>query len=502
MKRIWDSVSQYLHFAEQDKKQLTHEIASRACAPGGGLSFGALPNPDPILKAAGIDISAYRDLRSDPLIGSAIRRRKAAVKKLTCGFTRQADSPVCEFLTQMMDRWNMDRIIGSIMDAPLYGWQPAEVMWGQDNGKLIITDIIAKPHNWFFFTADNELRFREKNSGTDGMALSPMKFLCPVQDGDFDNPYGFPDLSMCFWPALFKKHGWKFWMYFTEKYGTPWIVGKHRRGESQDNIDQLMAVLERMVQDAVAAIPDDSSVEILEASGKTASSQIYREMIEMARSEISIALLGQNQTTEADVNRASATAGLEVTDDIRDGDASLVMATINQVLGWAVTLNFGETTPLPRWEMWEQQEVDEVQARRDLTLSQTRAFFTDAYYQRQYGIDPGDLQPYTPATPLPFAPGQPAERRVPQPLPAEFAEAASASQETLDTLLDSPDDGGQLTGLLAPLFAQVRDGAAPEELLDRLADIYPQMDDSELTEKLGRLMFLAHVLGRVHDQQV
>lgn len=45
---------------------------------------------------------------------------------------------------------DLDRSPGSIMDAPAYGWQPAGVMWGH------VTDIIAKPHDWFFFSADNQ----------------------------------------------------------------------------------------------------------------------------------------------------------------------------------------------------------------------------------------------------------------------------------------------------------------------------------------------------------
>lgn len=499
MKKLWQSVLHHLSFAESNKKQLSNEIASRAVAPGGGLSFGALPNPDPILKAAGRDIIAYRDLRSDPLIGSAIRRRKAAVKRLEHGFTSETDSQQCEFLRQMMNRWDLQKITGSMMDAPMYGWQPMEVMWGKENGQLIVTDIIAKPHSWFFFTADNELRFREKNASTDGMALPPMKFICPVQDATFENPYGFADLSMCFWPVLFKKHGWKFWMYFIEKYGTPWIVGKHRRGEAQGNIDELMDSLEKMIQDAVTAIPDDASVEIMEASGKTASSQIYREMIEMARSEISIALLGQNQTTEADTNRASATAGLEVADDIRDGDVSLVTTAINQVLRWVITLNFGENTPCPVWSLWEQEQVDEIQARRDLTLSQTRSFFTDAYYQREYGLQPGDLQAYSTTLPVPFAGGAPLAS-------LKFAEPAiqtdEAARDTLDDVLGTLSQGALyselVTPLLEPVFAALKDGMPADQLMGHLAEIYPQMDDSALTEKLTRLLFVAKIMGREH----
>lgn len=158
--------------------------------------------------------------------------------------------------------------------------------------------------------------------------------MVPRQDATYDNPYGFPDLSMCFWPVTFKKGGMKFWVRFAEKYGSPWVIGKHPRGTAQGEIDLLLDSMEAMVEDAVAAIPDDSSIEIKEAAGKADSSDIYQNLITLARSEISIALLGQNQTTEANSNRASAQAGLEVTDDIRDADADIVESAVNQPSGW------------------------------------------------------------------------------------------------------------------------------------------------------------------------
>ena len=76
--------------------------------------------------------------------------------------------------------------------------------------------------------------------------------------------------------------------------------------------------------------------------GKADSSEVFRELITLSRSEISIALLGQNQTTEANSNKASAQAGLEVTADIRDADADIIQAAVNQVIRTVVTLNFGD----------------------------------------------------------------------------------------------------------------------------------------------------------------
>lgn len=154
---------------------------------------------------------------------------------------------------------------------------------------------------------------------------------------------------------------------FTEKYGSPWLVGKHPRQAQAHEIEGLLDSMEAMLGTGVAAIPDDSSIGLVEGSDKSGSSEAFDNFIKYCKSEIAIALLGQNQTTEAEANRASATAGLEVTRDIRDDDASLVEGVFNQLLAWICKLNFSVET-LPTFELFEQESIDKLQAERDKLL--------------------------------------------------------------------------------------------------------------------------------------
>ncbi|MCR1838716.1 DUF935 domain-containing protein, partial [Pasteurella caecimuris] len=216
------------------------------------------------------------------------------------------------------------------------------------------------------------------------------KFLLATQQADYMNPYGRADLAMCFWAATFKKGGFKFWLEFMEKYGSPWLVGKHPRQAQTHEIDELLDSMEAMLGTAVAAIPDDSSISMLESASKGASSQVFDDFLRYCKSEIAIALLGQNQTTEAEANRASATAGLEVTRDIRDDDASLVEGVFNQLLTWICELNFNVET-LPTFELFEQESIDKLQAERDKILTEMGVNFTEQYIQRTYGFEDGDI---------------------------------------------------------------------------------------------------------------
>lgn len=488
-KGMWVSPTEFVQFGESGKS-LSDQIATR----GRSIDFHALgmylPNPDPVLKALGKDIKVYRELRADAHVGGSIRRRKASVKALEWGLDRdKAKSRVAKSIESIFADLDLSRIITEMLDAALYGYQPMEVMWGKVGGYLVPVDVIGKPANWFVYDEDNQLRLRTRQNSLKGEELPQRKFLVPRQDPSYDNPYGFADLSMCFWPTTFKKGGLKFWVQFAEKYGAPWVIGKHPRSSSDAETNLLLDRLEDMVQDAVAVIPDDSSIEIKEAAGKTGSTEVYERLLHFCRSEVSIALLGQNQTTEASSNRASAQAGLEVTRDIRDGDKAIVEEALNTMIRWVCDLNFSDGAR-PVFSMWEQKEVDKMQAERDAIITRAGAKLTQTYFKRAYSLQDGDLdETAKPASPA----ADPA---------AEFAEGADApDQEALDAALDtlSADDiGADALQMLEPLLKRIANGAQPDELLGMLAELYPQMDAAGLQERLARAIFVTNLWGRLH----
>lgn len=482
---LWVSPTEFVQFGEP-RKSLSEQIATRERSIDFHTLGMYLPNPDSVLKALGKDIKVYRELRADAHVGGCVRRRKAAVKALEWGLDRdKAKSRVAKSIESIFADLDLSRIITEMLDAVLYGYQPMEVMWDKVGGYVVPVDIVGKPADWFVYDQDNQLRFRSKNNRIQGEELPPRKFLVPRQDASYDNPYGFADLSMVFWPTTFKKGGLKFWVQFTEKYGAPWIIGKHPRSATPAETDKLLDNLETMVQDAVAVIPDDASVEIKEAAGKTGSAEVYERLLTFCRSEVSIALLGQNQTTEANSNRASAQAGLEVTREIRDGDSAIVQEAMNTLIRWVCELNFSDGAR-PLFSLWEQEEVDKVLAERDEKLTRAGAKLTPAYFKRAYNLQDGDLV-------------EVAEPDVPA---AEFAEGEEApDQDALDAALDALSADALNTdaqALLAPLLKRIADGAQPDELLGVLAELYPEMDASGLQERLARAIFVAKLWGHLH----
>lgn len=468
-------------------KNLVTEIATRARSIDYWALGYYLPNPDPILKKMGKDIAVYREVLSDGQVRAGVRRRKAAIKGLEWRITTTNNEKVDEQILQIFDRLPLNQIITEMLNASLYGYQVSEVMWGERDGLFVPVEIIGKKPEWFVFDEENQLRFRTKENWVNGELLPEDKFLLTTQEATQDNPYGLGDLSLCFWAATFKKGGFKFWLEFTEKYGSPWLIGKHPRTAQTKDKDRLADSLEAMIGTAIAVIPDDSSVEIHEAAGKAASTDAYEKFLNFCKAEINIALLGQNQTTEQESNRASATAGLEVLDSIRADDQAMIEATFNQLLQWIVKYNF-TVEQLPQFEFYEQESIDTAQVERDSKLHAMGVRFSKAYFEREYGFEEGDITLE-----------QAVENRKDFAKSTEFAEP---NQQGLHPIADGIIEQLEIEGeshvdtWLQGIKDQLGQAESLEDFRNQLDSLIPELSFAEYGELLALGSTVAELAGR------
>lgn len=457
----------------------THIAVAQSFGGVGGFG-GYLPNPDPILKKLGKDIAVYRELLSDPIVAGHVRRRKAVVSGMSWRIEANgAPEVVVQTVTNALNRLPLYSIIKQILDAALFGYQPLEVIWKADS-QWLPESIVAKPPEWFAFNEQGQLLLNQ--IGETPRPVPDFKFLCPTSNASYTNPYGIGDLASVYWPTVFKRGGLKFWAEFAEKFGAPWIIGREPRSNTPQDTEKLLDALEQLIGNAVASIPNDSSVEIKEAAGKQGSADIYDRFIRYCRSEIAIALLGQDQTTEKDTNHASAQAGLSVTEDIRNDDCRIVETCLNQLIDWICLFNFAEGTPRLQWVLYEEAEGDKTRAERDHILTQCGVSLSEHYWQRAYNLSETDI-----ATNHQVATNT-----------ADFAEADHDAGSIIDTQI--PDSGSlnqQGQALTAALVTELNSGGTAETLLDRLTAAYPHLDDTALQNELARLIFLSELVGRI-----
>lgn len=474
---------EFVSFAEAKKNQPNiKQIASRSTVSGFGSMGSILPNPDPILKKMGKDITVYKDIRSHAVVKGALRRRKASVKAKAWRIVQdEASDQVFKHINSIFKKLQVNKITGSLFDATWFGYQPCEITWAYQDGAWLPAKIEAMPPEWFFFDKDNQLRFKDKNAGQNGLLVESRKYLVPTQDASYENPYGEPDAALVFWADAFLQGGKEFWVRFTEKYGSPWVIGKYGNNYDEAKQEVLLNNLYAMVQDAVAVIPDNSQIEIIEAAGKSASADVFERFLMYCRSEINIALLGQNQTTEAEANRASATAGAEVSAEISDGDCEMTAEQYQLLIDWIVDYNWGG--PSPQFEYFEDSNGGIEQAERDSKIASTGVRFSNQYYEREYGFQDGDLLP-------PIEPPQ----------PVSFAEATftPVRPNPVDTATQQLEEAAE--PLLNDMVNRVRNVVKNEKSFQSLQDAilaeFSELETDELTQVMSIAFSLAELQGR------
>ncbi|MEE0495249.1 MAG: DUF935 family protein [Cyanobacteriota bacterium] len=470
------------------KKGITEEIATRKRALNFYSLANILPDPDIVLKKQGKDIRIYKELLCDPHVFACTQSRKAGVLSLDWEINRGLDKDQnAEDVENLLKKLDIQKIISDILDATQFGFQPLEIMWKRDkSGHIMPERVTAKPPEWFCFDDDNNLKFRTKENYY-GEIVPDKKFLLAQNNPSYNNPYGERTLSRVFWNVTFKKGGLKFWVVFTEKYGMPHLIGKHPRGSTKEETNSLADMLEDMVQDAIAVIPDDSSIEIQEAS-KSSSAEIYEKLIDKMNTEISKAILGQTLTTEigSTGSYAASNTHMQVRQDIIDSDKKLVEGVINQLIQWIYEINFANAE-VPVFELYEPEDVDLTLAQRDKILSDTGVKFTKEYFIKNYGLEDEDFdirEDIIPASPNFKEFKEEEEHLVP----------GQAQIENLFKFITEGDLNKQAQSMLSPLIKLFESCESYEEAFELLTD--KNLHSKQFEQTIQKALFLCELQGR------
>ncbi len=309
-----------------------------------------LPNPDLILRKIGRGYEAYRELKNDPHVWSCIQSRKSGVLSLRWELERnQANEQTFEQVQKMMNRIDVYQVESDILEAPLFGFQPIEIIWEYFEGLLFPVELKARPQEWFIYDTSGNLKFYNLNT-RQAEEIPEYKIINVRYEASAINPYGHSLLSKCYWPVTFKNGGLRFWVNFTERYGMPLLLGQYQRGATSDEIEELARTLENVYEDAIFVTPMDIKLEIYEPQ-RSSSVDLYTELIKFANNEISKAILSQTLTTELERGSyAASQTHFQIRKEIVVSDCRLVESTFDTLIRYFVELNFAEQ-PLPRFKI-------------------------------------------------------------------------------------------------------------------------------------------------------
>jgi phage gp29-like protein len=391
-------------------------------------------------------------------------------------------------IKEVFQHLNVTNIMDQALNTPLFGFTVFEIIWSSYGDLILPERIEEKPQEWFYFDLNNQLLLKNNLNSAymTGIPTDPLKFILLQHKSTYMNPYGERLLSRCFWPVTFKRGGIKFWITFIEKYGQPWTIGKHPRGASQQDIDNFLNQLENMVQDAVATIPDDSSIEIIEAQ-KSTSSEVFKILLDFFNNEISKAILTQTLTTDITDKGTYAAASVmsKMLDQIILSDKRIIENLFNRLIQLIYEINFNSNS-LPEFILYKPADVDKLLAERDEILTRTGIKFTKQYYVKNYNLSEDDFSVGIGDT--------------------SFSEPLNYSQSPSDRgdsgIIDQLSDQFlqmQIENTLKPIFDLIENGESYEVLMENLAKIYPQMNTNQLEDLLAKLIFVAEINGRTRN---
>lgn len=512
--------SRDLRRTAKSKAALGREIATRSNDPDFYAALNVLPNPDPILRKLGRSDEVYDAIHSDAHVMGELRTIRAALTGLEWRVEVSGDNPAdmraLELCEQVMARRPANGMtwpdtIWAMAQATFRGHTVHEVVWERQDRWLLPARVLDRPGRRFVFDTDNQLRLRTREDSVLGVELGRYKWLLTRHMPSVDNPYGVALYASCFWPYTFKHSGFRFFTKFCQKYGIPWAIGRYPQGTPKEEQDALADALARMIEDAVASIPEGSAVELLET--RHSGQLVHERLIDVCNREMSKAITSQTLATEIQGagSRAAAETHHAREGAVNESDRQMIVEAFNQLFRWITEINVPGAAA-PTFEFF-----DEAEARRDWVevLEKARHFVE---VPRWFGHErlqipqpteeersKGDLLPGYGQAPEPngsafsAAPACPrcgghhdhvgADDSNPQGLLDQAIQALEAGD--LDT------QARALTSSVFERLSRIQD-KDPDQFLGWLAERYPEEDGDQLEQRLAQLIWAAQMWGRIN----
>jgi phage gp29-like protein len=139
-------------------------------------------------------------------------------------------------------------------------------------------------------------------------------------------------------------------------------VGKYHAGASQDDRDTLYRAVANIAGDCAAIIPEGMDIDFVEADNISAGADLYEKRADWLDRQVSKAVLGQTNTTDAQaggLGSGQADAHNDVREDIEKADGKAAAAVLNRdlVRAWC-DLEFGPDTAYPKVTIARPEQED------------------------------------------------------------------------------------------------------------------------------------------------
>lgn len=356
-----------------------------------------MPDGDEVLRKAGVTRPRLKVMMYDDEIYQCVEKRQDKLESAPWRI-EPTDRPESKILMDHLREWWSEIVLGA-QNARWYGYSVLETIYSKPEDPCLhidgntITPFIGfkwigeKPMQWYEPKNDGRLILLANYNSTrkDQEVDQRFKHFLTRCKSTYENPYGEALLSRLYWVWFFKNSGFKFWAKFVEKFGLPMMVGK-TVGKTTDMRDALL----QAHASSVLALGTTDSVEIQAANNSGNSSQTFETFDKNLERRIQKVVLGQTLTSGTD-NSGSRSLGevhLEVQNAKYKADIRMIMPTIQAIINALCDINGWERH---RIIIGEEKSLEPKKADRDVKLKNAGANLTPQYFQREYGLQDGDI---------------------------------------------------------------------------------------------------------------
>lgn len=458
----------------------------------------------------------------DPHLFSQLQTRKNAVTGLDYEVIPfDSDDPrdkeIAEFVeAQLGGIEGFEDIMLDLLDAIGKGFAVSEIMWSYDEGHVVVDDIRSRHQKRFFWdSVDDSFKVRTQET-PEGIELPKNKFIVHKYKARSGHPSRAGVLRVVAWMYLFKNYTLKDWVAFCEVFGMPLRLGKYQPGASEDDKRALMQALVAIGADAAGIFPDGTAIEFVNTE-KTSSTDLYERLARYCDEQVSKAILGQTLTSDSGGGSyAQSKTHNDVRHDLTVADCKAIAATLRRDLIRPLVLyNFGEDKRIPylRFDAEESEDLTQTATVIGTLIREAGLKVPTSYIYKKFSIPKpeGDEEVATPpgqaAQGAGFGPfsfkAQPGE-----PIALKAGDGAGhGTQERVDRLAAAATrkSAGAFKKAFGPVLKKIENAESLEELRDMMedekavAELFGEMDVSEVEELLQKVMLYANLEGRAAE---
>ena len=453
----------------------------------------------------------------DPHLFSQLQTRKNAVTGLDFEIIPFSDDPrdkeIADFIEEQINGIeSLEDVETDLLDAIGKGFAVSEIMWGYDEGHVVVREIKFRHQKRFFWDSlDDSFKVRTKDA-PEGILLPANKFIVHRYKARSGHTSRAGILRVVAWMYLFKNYDLKDWVSFAEVYGLPLRLGKYAPGASEADKVALMQALIQIGADAAGIIPDGTSIDFI-TTEKTSSSDLYERLARYCDEQISKAILGQTLTSDSGGGSyAQSKTHNDVRHDLTVADCKSLASTLRRDLIRPLCIfNFGEDKRVPhiRFDCEESEDLTQTATIIGTLVNEVGLRVPTSFIYKKFSIpEPeADEEVAAPRSTSAGLTGLPFKK---EPNPAQIALKAEGdggvgTQQHIDKLASAAvrHGAGSFKRAFGPVLKIIEKAESLEELRDMMednkavAELYAAMDVSEVEELLQKVMLYADLEGRV-----